>query len=132
MRSKQLTPRKILATATLFAIVAVVFEQFNRDSSLLSAIATPLHQPVTCAKVIDAKSRLKRETLAQALTIHQGKSHTAIRNVLPKPYCTLNTVAVRSGATTEREAYPLEFKPDTWLVVMYEGDTYEGFDFVMH
>jgi len=49
--------------------------------------------------------------------------------VIAEPYCTLSPVEVREGVTAQREAYPLEFNPETWFVVLYEGEEYAGFDF---
>jgi hypothetical protein len=41
----------------------------------------------------------------------------------------LASLQIRAGATSLREAYPLEFDPQTWLVLLYEGDQYTGYRF---
>jgi len=33
------------------------------------------------------------------------------------------------GVQVEREAYPLEFDPQTWFVLQYHGEEFVGFDF---
>ncbi len=47
---------------------------------------------------------------------------------LPEPYCQF-PVTGREGRRVVRDAYPLEFDPQTWLVIRYEEDTYVGYDF---
>jgi hypothetical protein len=45
------------------------------------------------------------------------------------PYCRLSELEVRAGVRAQREAYPLAFDPQTWFVVLYEGDQYTGYSF---
>jgi hypothetical protein len=52
-----------------------------------------------------------------------------LRQVVEKPYCKLQNIQVRKDATAQREAYPLAFDPETWLVVLYEGEEYAGYSF---
>ena len=51
--------------------------------------------------------------------------------MLKAPYCQLPNLEVRAGATAERFVYPLAFDPQISLIVLYEGDEYAGFRFLI-
>ncbi|MGF1496452.1 MAG: hypothetical protein ACFB8W_06460 [Elainellaceae cyanobacterium] len=82
-----------------------------------------------CQEVVRAESVLSRNELVQLLSIPERSTRTAVRNVVSAPYCMMPAMEVRAGAIAEREAYPLEFDPKTWLVILYEGDEYAGYAF---
>jgi hypothetical protein len=82
-----------------------------------------------CQAVVEPAAILSREQLAQLLAIPEGAQREQLQQVAKSPYCRLPNVEVRSGATAQREAYPLAFDPKTWLVVLYEGDSYAGYSF---
>ncbi|EKQ67657.1 hypothetical protein OsccyDRAFT_3940 [Leptolyngbyaceae cyanobacterium JSC-12] len=82
-----------------------------------------------CQEVIEPKSVLSRDVLAKLLAIPEGSNREQLRQVMRSPYCRLPNIQVRSGATAEREAYPLAFDPQTWLIVLYEGEFYAGYSF---
>lgn len=82
-----------------------------------------------CKEVIQPDAILSRTHLAQLLAVSERTAKTAIQQVVAEPYCRLPSVSIRAGITAEREVYPLAFDPDTWLVMLYEGDEYAGFDF---
>ena len=82
-----------------------------------------------CQEVIQPDAILSRTHLAQLLAVSERSAKTAIQQVVAEPYCRLPSVSIRAGITAEREVYPLAFDPDTWLVMLYEGDEYAGFDF---
>ncbi|NET49636.1 MAG: hypothetical protein F6K09_13130 [Merismopedia sp. SIO2A8] len=82
-----------------------------------------------CLEMVRPDAILSRTHLAQLLAVSERTSKTAIQQVVAEPYCRLSKVSIRAGVTANREAYPLEFDPDTWLVMLYEGDEYAGFDF---
>ena len=83
----------------------------------------------TCQQIVQSESVLSRAELSQLLAVPERSMKTAIQQIIDVPYCTLNTIEVREGAIAEREAYPLEFDPQTWFVVLYEEDEYAGYDF---
>jgi hypothetical protein len=113
--------------------VGLMLEQSDvRLPSGVMAIAGQLSPPERCIKVVQGQATLSRESLAKLLTVTEGTSRAQIQAIVKQPYCKLPSLTVRVGETTQREAYPLAFKPDTWLVVIYEGDRYAGFDFLMH
>lgn len=82
-----------------------------------------------CQEIVQAKSVLSREQLSQLLSVPEGSSKDQVRQVMNAPYCRLSNLEVRAGMTAQREAYPLAFDPQTWFVVLYEGDQYIGYSF---
>jgi hypothetical protein len=86
-------------------------------------------KPDGCQRVTQPDAVLSRSQLTQLLSIPERSTKAQIRQALPAPYCQLSDVQVRSTMTAQREAYPLAFDPQTWLVVLYEGDEYVGYDF---
>lgn len=82
-----------------------------------------------CQQQVQAQSVLSRDELTKLLSVPERSTKQAVRDVIAEPFCLMSPVAVREGAESEREAYPLEFDPQTWLVVLYEGDEYAGYDF---
>ncbi len=85
-----------------------------------------------CQIIVEAQATLSREELVALLSIPERESMSQIRSVVSSPYCKLPDLELRVGAIAHREAYPLEFDPDTWLVILYEGDEYAGYDFSFH
>ena len=84
---------------------------------------------VVCQETIQSASVLSRAELSQLLAVAERAPKEEVRAVVDEPYCTLPSVEVREGAIAEREAYPLEFNPQTWFIVLYEEGEYAGFDF---
>lgn len=82
-----------------------------------------------CQEVVQPKAVLSRRQLAQLLTIPERDLKEKVRAVVKEPYCRLPALQVRSGIVAEREAYPLEFDPKTWIVVLYEENEYAGYQF---
>lgn len=82
-----------------------------------------------CQEVVQPEAILSRDRLAKVLAVSERTAKTAIQQVVAEPYCRLPSVSIRAGVVAEREVYPLAFDPDTWLVMLYEGDEYAGFDF---
>lgn len=82
-----------------------------------------------CNNVLQPSAVLSRTNLAQLLAVSERSPKARVRQVIAEPYCQLPALELRAGVQAEREAYPLEFDPDTWFVVLYEGDEYAGFDF---
>lgn len=83
-----------------------------------------------CQEVIQPQTVLSRAQLAQLLTIPERDPKQRIQAIIAEPYCIMPSVQIRAGTPALREAYPLEFDPETWLVVLYEGDEYAGYRFL--
>lgn len=82
-----------------------------------------------CQEVVQPNAVLSREDLAHLLTIPERSAKSKVRETLAEPYCQLPGLAVRADVTAMREAYPLAFDPQTWLVLLYEGEEYAGYAF---
>lgn len=82
-----------------------------------------------CQEVVEPKAVLSRDELAKLLAIPEGSNRGQIQQVMRSPYCRLANMQVRDGAMAQREAYPLAFDPKTWLIVLYEGESYAGYSF---
>ncbi|MEO0541710.1 MAG: hypothetical protein AAFZ80_12730 [Cyanobacteria bacterium P01_A01_bin.105] len=82
-----------------------------------------------CQEVTHSTAVLSREQLAKLLAVPERSEKKNVREIVATPYCTLPQFEVRAGVSAMREAYPLAFDPDTWLVVLYEGEEYAGYGF---
>jgi hypothetical protein len=89
-----------------------------------------LNSNAMCEEVVQSQSVLSRHELASLLKIPERDSKETVREIVNEPYCRLPSVEIRANVTAEREAYPLEFDPQTWFVILYEGDEYAGYSFV--
>lgn len=89
-------------------------------------------KPQTCQTIVRPESRLSRQQLAQLLTVPERTPKSRIRQMIQSPYCELPNLDSRTSAMTDREAYPLAFDRSTWLIVLYEGNTYAGYTFSFH
>jgi hypothetical protein len=88
-----------------------------------------------CQAIAKTETTLSGEQIAKLLTVQQGAAKSKVRSILKEPYCKLSAAQVRAGTPSEREVYLVDaddfvdFKPKTQLVVLYEGDQYEGYRF---
>jgi len=82
-----------------------------------------------CQEIVQPQAKLSRDALTRLLAIPERSHQNQVRQVVAQPYCNLKNLQLRVGATSRREAYPLEFDPSTWLVVLYEGEEYAGYSF---
>lgn len=85
--------------------------------------------PETCLGEANPDVVLSREQLAAFLTISERDAKARVQELLQAPYCNLPNLEIRAGIPAERVVYPLAFDPKTWLVVLYEGDEYAGYQF---
>jgi hypothetical protein len=116
--------RYLIAGGSMLALMGMLIDV---RGLIKPSTATPTN---VCAEMIAPQSMLSRDELAQLLTVSERDRKVAIRNVISDPYCKLSDIEVRAGVQAEREVYPLEFDPQTWFVVLYEGDEYAGYDFI--
>lgn len=106
----------VLAGLVLVGDVSAVFQE--------KASAT-----TECQEVVQQDVALSRDNLSKLLTVPERQDKAAVREIVRDPYCLMPDLEVRAGVTAQREAYPLAFDPDTWLVVLYEGEEYAGYAF---
>jgi hypothetical protein len=82
-----------------------------------------------CQQVVKADAALSRDVLSKLLLVPERSPHNTARQILGEPYCLLPPLTVRAGSVSRREAYPLTFDTQAWLVVLYEGEEYAGYAF---
>lgn len=92
-------------------------------------VANEASEKAVCQEVVQDKSVLSRAELSELLAVAERAPKADVQTVIAEPYCTLSNIEVREGITAQREAYPLEFNPETWFIVLYENGEYAGFDF---
>ncbi|MCU0526190.1 MAG: hypothetical protein MUF72_15335 [Elainella sp. Prado103] len=86
-------------------------------------------QPENCVGDVQPTAAISREQLATFLTVSERGTKTVVQNILQMPYCMLSPLEVRAGVPAERSVYQLAFDPQTWLIVLYEGEEYAGYQF---
>lgn len=82
-----------------------------------------------CESPPQAEAIVSRAQLAKLLTIPERSPQSAIREQLPRAYCQLAPLELRAEVTAQREAYPLAFDPQTWLILLFEEGEYAGYAF---
>lgn len=117
--------RYLIAGGSMLALVGVLVDL---RAVLPSTQATPVSN--VCQEIVQPQSVLSREELAQVLQIPERDHRANVQRVVSDPYCRLSSVEIRAGVASQRDAYPLEFDPQTWFVVLYEGEEYAGYSFV--
>ncbi|MGB3292134.1 MAG: hypothetical protein WBB01_03960 [Phormidesmis sp.] len=132
-------PIKPLLAGVMMSVLVGILLNITGAQALLNSplkrLRSPLQSKATetleksCASNVVESVRLSREQLAKLLTIPERDSKTRIREIVQEPYCQLADLDIRAGVKAEREAYPLEFDPDTALVILYENDEYAGYRF---
>lgn len=142
--------RKVLWAGGAIALLATATVLPTQVSS--QAIAQS-----NCEQVIKSGAEISRGQISQLLAVPAGASKEAVRQVVSEPYCTLPAIAAEGAQTAEgksrsrdlaesapteiateksaevtleRDAYPLAFDPEAWVVLTYEGEAYAGYDFV--
>ncbi|NJL20617.1 MAG: hypothetical protein HC895_07045 [Leptolyngbyaceae cyanobacterium SM1_3_5] len=94
---------------------------------------TPPERLDPCVEIVQESSLMTRPMLRQFSQVARGSARAEAIAVLGEPYCRLQPLEVElpdgSMATVQREAYPFEFAPHIWYVVMYAGDRYLTFDY---
>jgi hypothetical protein len=97
----------------------------------LRHVLQPKSAATVCQEIVQAQSVLSRDELSRLLNVPERSDKAAIRAIVSEPYCKLAPIEIRADVPAEREAYPLAFDPKTWLIVLYEGNEYAGYDFVI-
>lgn len=85
-------------------------------------------QPEPCIQTIAPLAAIGRSELEQFINLYQPTDKGRVQQVLGVPYCKLQTLP--SGI--QRDAYPLKFDPETWLIVHYRYGYYNSYDFTFH
>lgn len=116
------TVKPLLAGGLMFALVGLLMD--------VHGAATPAKATRSiCQGDVKAGVVVSRQQLAQLLAVPERDRKSKVEAILKEPYCQLPSLEVRAGVAANRAAYPLAFDPKTWLVVLYEGDEYAGYEF---
>jgi len=124
--SRRKSPTSNLKYMLAGGAVVAAFGLLGDPRALLS---NPAPVKDVCQEIVQSKATLSREELSRLLVVPERSNKSQIRQVVQEPYCKLAALSVRSGATAQREVYPLAFDNQTWLVVLYEGNEYAGYSF---
>ena len=114
--------KHFLAGGSMLATLALLIDLQGR-------VVNPKSLDKACQEVMQPSAVLSRDQLTKLLAIPERDKKSKVRAIFKEPYCKLPDIEVRAGVTAEREAYPLEFDPKTWIVILYEGDEYVGYRF---
>jgi hypothetical protein len=120
-RTRRQSVKYLLASGTLVALAGM----FINPRDFLSAKAPK----DTCKQVIQPQRVLSREQLSNLLTVSERDHKNRVKAIVKEPYCKLPNLDIGRGRSAQRDAYPLAFDPQTWLIVLYEGDEYAGYSF---
>jgi hypothetical protein len=120
--SRRLISKRVLASGVALLTLGLLVDQYS-----LPSWGKRKSVGESCQQVVNAKVALSQKQLVQLLAIPEGDKKERIQEVVKEPYCKLEGLQIRAGATAQREAYPLEFDQQTWLVLLYEGDQYTGY-----
>jgi hypothetical protein len=129
-----LSPLKLLLIgAMLLPLLAILLLDVRQGGALsnLTNLTSLTRRTETCEGAVTEGVVISRQQLAEFLTISERDARSRVEEVLKAPYCQLPNLSVRAGVVSERKVYPLAFDPRTWLIVLYEGDEYAGYRFLI-
>ncbi|MGB3312236.1 MAG: hypothetical protein WBG32_02660 [Nodosilinea sp.] len=113
----------LVAGGSVLALAALLISpNLNQDQA-------PETDAFTCIRQEQPKALVSRDQVKKLLDTDLQAAKSTVQEFLNAPYCVLSPGKTEAGLPAEREAYPLEFDPQTWLVVLYDGDRYVGYDF---
>ena len=111
-------------------LISYPHSQCDKFATLIPANAAIAGRPEPCTQQILSSATISRQQLSNVINLAQGSDRGQVQAVLGPPYCKLSAIP---EAGLERDAYPLRFDPETWLVVHYlNGKTYYDYDFTFH
>ena len=117
--------RVLMAGGSMLALATlVVTPSINRDGTAVNKASGEV-----CIKQVDKQSLVSRDELAAVLDLERQATKAQVQKIVDQPHCVLEAQAGENGVRVEREAYPLEFDPQTWFVLQYQDGKYAGFDF---
>lgn len=121
-------PEFWLAGAFLLAGLALLVHQSGLSTIGSGWRLTSVYRE-TCQETIHSGAVLSRSQLSQFLTMATPNPKQTVQAIVGVPYCRLSQIKGDTGVMLDREAYPMEFDPQVWLIVLYEGNNYVGYTF---
>jgi hypothetical protein len=125
--SWRLMSKRVMVGGSVLLAIGLMMDQFGWPS-----LGGRKSVGQSCQEVVRSQATLTQKQLAQLLAVPEGDKKERIREIIKEPYCKLQSLQIRAGATAQREAYPLEFDRSTWLVILYEGEQYTGYRFAVN
>lgn len=122
-QSRQVLMAGGMAGGSMLALAALLISPNPDQTKVQEAEA------FTCIRQEQPQALVSRDQIKKLLETELQAPKATVQEFLQVPYCVLSPGKTEAGLPAEREAYPLEFDPQTWLVVLYEGDRYAGYDF---
>ncbi|MGB3200402.1 MAG: hypothetical protein WBA99_05845 [Nodosilinea sp.] len=116
-------PKLLVAGGSVLALAALLITPRLNQDPVKKA------DPFTCIRQEQPQALVSRGQVKKLLDTDLKTPKATVQGLLSAPYCVLSPGKTEAGLPAEREAYPLEFDPQTWLVVLYDGDRYVGYDF---
>jgi hypothetical protein len=116
----------IQSAAVWGLILLIIGVLLDVDPTVLWSGAPP--PELECQGPTNPSGIVSRQQLAQLLTLPTATSKQELQALLNLPYCQLAMPAAEPLSNLSY-AYPLEFDPQTWLIITYEGDRYSKYDF---
>ncbi|MCU0565461.1 MAG: hypothetical protein MUF49_02565 [Oculatellaceae cyanobacterium Prado106] len=123
-----LPPAKVFLTGAVLLILAPLLLM---DFIHLGSLTGGRSQAQECDGETNGGGVITRQQLAEFLTISERDTRSRVEEVLPTAHCQLPGIEARAGATAERKVYLLDFNTEARLIVLYEGDEYAGFQFLV-
>ncbi|WP_156119890.1 hypothetical protein [Leptolyngbya sp. KIOST-1] len=117
-------PRQVLVAGGSVLALAALLITPNLNQETAQEV-----EPFTCLRQEQPQALVSRDQVKKLLETDLQASKATVQEFLKAPYCVLSPGKTEAGLPADREAYPLEFDPQTWLVVLYDGDRYVGYDF---
>jgi hypothetical protein len=124
-RSRGAAAPYVLAGSSMVALAALVVTPAMDNAP--DAVSTPASD--VCIKQIDNQSLISRDELKQVLDLAPSVSQASVQAIVQQPHCVLEPRTGENDVQVERQAYPLEFDPQTWFVLLYRDGNYAGYDF---
>jgi hypothetical protein len=85
--------------------------------------STISNKSTPCAATGNTTARISRADLAWLIEVPVGSDRASMMRRLGTPYCFLH-----NGNDLIKVTYPGAWEPSTWIVVIYQGDRYAGYD----
>lgn len=102
--------------------------------------------PQQCQTPIQSGNLLSWQQLTQLLMLKEGSSRKQVQALIRQPYCQLPSMLIRAKTNADRhlwqvapdasitltpDAYGIQAEQPIWVVILYEGDRYLGYRFVV-
>ncbi len=126
LMSDRVSPKALWAGGSVATLALLAVVPPSETSKVMSQSS--------CQAIVQSSAEISRGQISRLLAVPVGSAQAAVRQVVNEPYCRLppgagETDGQHTGPIA-REAYPLAFDREAWLVVNYQAEAYVGYDFV--